>query len=149
MPHSLAGRSLGLQERLGALGLSEPSPPDSGILPMGLCTTCLQFVFIFGHICTRCLKNSNPHKTRAIFSRYSKAVIVNAFLSQSEHKLILQHAAKYNHTTLPAFDSQPLTLATLSFLNVTKYDVFLSKGRATASVSMVGGIRLLISLTLA
>lgn len=57
----------------------------------------------------------------------SKAVIVNAFLIQSEHKLISQHAAKYTHTTLLACDSQPLALATLSFLNVTKRDVFLSK----------------------
>lgn len=33
---------------------------------------------------------------------FSKAVIVTAFLIQSEHKLIFQQAAKYNCTTLPA-----------------------------------------------
>lgn len=36
----------------------------------GTCRTCLQFVFIFRHICTCCLKNASPHKTRAIYPEF-------------------------------------------------------------------------------
>lgn len=57
---------------------------------------------------------------------FPKAVIVTAFLIQSEHSLISQQAAKCTHTALPAWDlaSHPSDTGTKK---VTKPDVFLSK----------------------
>lgn len=69
-------------------------------------------------------ENTSPHKTRAIFLNFSKAVIVTASLIQSEHSLTWQRAAKFNRIALPAI--WHLTLWTLRFLYVTKCDVFCS-----------------------
>lgn len=64
----------------------------------GICRTCLQFVSIFRHICKCSLRNTSPQKIRAFALRFSKAVIVTAFLMQSAHNLISQQTREHSHT---------------------------------------------------
>lgn len=65
-PSTLWGWGSGRSGQPGALQHLEPGPLGSWHCAHGTCRACSQFVFIFRHICKCSLKNTSPHKTRAI-----------------------------------------------------------------------------------
>lgn len=119
---------LGLTETAGSLGALRTRPSWQWHPAQGTCRTCLQFVFIFRHICKCSLKNTSPHENQGNSRRHpesSKAVIAAAFLTQEYNRISLKSSGVQPRPCLLAIWG--LTLQTLSCVNVTKCEVFLSQ----------------------